>query len=290
MAETRTQGSADQGWDRLLVVASWLAALISFAALAWILSDLLRQGLSQLSWTFLSAEPSDSGRTGGIAPVLLSTLLILMVCLATSVPIAVASGLFLAEFQRQRGGVAPLVRTSLDTLAGVPSIVFGLFGNALFCRVLGLGYSLLAGGLTLACMVLPLLIRSMESAFRAVPQAHRQAGAALGLPQWLTIRDVILPLALPGLMVGLVLSIGRALAETAALLFTSGYVDRLPASLLDSGRALSVHIYDLAMNVSGGAPMAAATALLLLMVVLLLSGGATVLAQLWQRRLLEGEA
>jgi phosphate transport system permease protein len=287
MAERPRRVHTDQLLDRGLAAAAWLAAGLTVAAVGWILSDLLQQGLPHLNWSFLTQEPSDSGRAGGIAPVLVSTLLILAICLVVSVPLALASGLFLAEFQRRRGGVAPLVRYSLDTLAGVPSIVFGLFGNALFCRTLGLGYSLLAGGLTLACMVLPLLIRTMESAFRAVPDAHRQAAAALGLPQWLTIRSVILPVALPGLVVGLVLAIGRALAETAALLFTSGYVDRLPSSLLDSGRALSVHIYDLAMNVSGGAPLAAASALLLLILVLLLSGGATAVAERWRRQVLE---
>lgn len=287
MAKPRQRMAMDQLLDRTLATAAWLAAALIVAALAWILRDLLQQGLPHLNWRFLTEEPSDSGRAGGIAPVLISTLLILAVCLGTSVPLALASGLFLAEFQRRRGGMAPLVRYSLDTLAGVPSIVFGLFGNALFCRALGLGYSLLAGGLTLACMVLPLLIRTMEQAFRAVPDAHRQAAVALGLPRWLTIRAVILPVALPGLVVGLVLAIGRALAETAALLFTSGYVDRLPASLLDSGRALSVHIYDLAMNVSGGAPLAAASALLLLILVLLLSGGATVIAERWRREVLD---
>jgi phosphate transport system permease protein len=287
MAERLRRVRTDQLLDRALAAAAWLAAGLTVAAVGWILSDLLHQGLPHLNWSFLTQEPSDSGRAGGIAPVLVSTLLILAICLVVSVPLALASGLFLAEFQRRRGGVAPLVRCSLDTLAGVPSIVFGLFGNALFCRTLGLGYSLLAGGLTLACMVLPLLIRTMESTFRAVPDAHRQAAAALGLPRWLTIGAVILPVALPGLVVGLVLAIGRALAETAALLFTSGYVDRLPSSLLDSGRALSVHIYDLAMNVSGGAPLAAASALLLLILVLLLSGGATAVAEHWRRQVLE---
>ena len=273
--------------DRSLAVLAWCAGLVITAVMVWILADLLHQGLPQLNWTFLTADPIDSGRSGGIAPVLIATLWILAICLAVSLPIAIASGLFLAECQRRRGGLGPWVRVSLDTLSGVPSIVFGLFGNAFFCRTLGLGYSLLSGGLTLGCMVLPLLIRTMEEAFRAVPQTHRQAAAALGLPQWLTIRSVVLPVAMPGVMVGVVLALGRALAETAALLFTSGYVDRLPESLLDSGRALSVHIYDLAMNVSGAAPQAAASALLLMLLVLVLSALAMALGEQWRRHSLE---
>ena len=145
----------------------------------------------------------------------------------------------------------------------MPSIVFGLFGNAFFCVALGLGFSILSGGLTLACMILPLMIRATEEGLRAVPQELRLGAAALGLGPAAVFWRLLLPVALPGLAVGLVLGMGRALAETAALLFTSGYVDRMPTSLLDSGRALSIHVYDLAMNVAGGEPRAYATALIL---------------------------
>jgi phosphate transport system permease protein len=216
-----------------------------------------------VSWRFLVEAPADAGRAGGIGPILVSTGLILAVCLAASVPIGAATAILLAEFSRGTGWIGRVVRRSLDVLAAVPSIVFGLFGNAVFSVYLGLGFSILAGGLTLACMVLPLLIRSMEEGLRAVPDDYRQAAAALGLSHAATLSRVLLPAATPGLVVGLVLGIGRALAETAALLFTSGYVARMPGSLLDSGRALSVHVYDLAMNVPGGTGHAYATALVL---------------------------
>jgi phosphate transport system permease protein len=158
-------------------------------------ADLLRQGLPRLSWAFLVELPGDAGRSGGIRPILISTLLILGVCLAVSVPIGLATAVFLAEFQRGQRGFGPLVRYSLDTLAGVPSIVFGLFGNAFFSITLGLGFSILAGGLTLACMVLPILIRSMETAVHA---EHRLAAAALGLPQRVSLLQIVLPVAATG--------------------------------------------------------------------------------------------
>jgi phosphate transport system permease protein len=271
----------DRAIDTALALLAWLVALLVVGTIGWIVADLLRQGLPRLSWAFLVELPIDAGRSGGIRPILISTLLILGVCLAVSVPIGLATALFLAEFQRGHRGFGPLVRYSLDTLAGVPSIVFGLFGNAFFSITLGLGFSIFAGGLTLACMVLPLLIRSMETALRAVPAEHRLAAAALGLPQRVSLLHIVLPAAAPGLAVGLILGIGRALAETAALLFTSGYVDRLPGSLLDSGRALSVHIFDLAMNVPGGASQAAATALVLVALVLLINGFTGWAAQRW---------
>lgn len=220
---------------------------------------------------FLTASPERAGRRGGIGPMLVSTGLILGVCMTVALPIGLGTAILLSEFVAETSVFGRLVRRSLDVLAGVPSIVFGLFGNSLFCRMLGLGFSIAAGGFTLACMVLPLLIRSAEQGFRAVPDSQRQAAAALGFSRWSTVWRVILPQASPGIVVGLILGVGRALAETAALIFTSGYVDRLPRSLGDSGRSLSIHIYDLSMNVPGGNQNASATALVLVVVLVLIN-------------------
>ena len=271
--------------DAAAHLAIWGAAMAVASAFLWILADVLLRGASHLSLEFLTAAPSDIGRTGGIAPILVSTLLILAVCMGAAIPLGLGSAVLLGEFSRNANGFGRLVRRSLDVLAGLPSIVFGLFGYAFFCNALGLGFSILSGGLTLACMVLPVLIRSVETALRAVPDEMRAAAAALGLSKTATIRSLLLPAAAPGLAVGLILGIGRALAETAALLFTSGYVVRMPTSLLDSGRALSVHIYDLAMNVPGGDSMAYASALVLLGVLLAMNALATELVQRWQRRM-----
>jgi len=151
-------------------------------------------------------------------------------------------------------------------------------------RQLGLGFSILSGGLTLACMVLPILIRSIEEGFRAVPQEYRLGAAALGLSRRATLFHLLLPAAVPGVIVGLVLGVGRAITETAALIFTSGYVDRMPESLLDSGRSLSIHIYDLSMNVPGGNGNAYATALVLVILLLIINFTASLLAERWLHR------
>lgn len=260
------------------------APLVVMSLLMWLLGDLLWRGMgaflsggSNSSWLqtsldflvkvigFLTGTPERAGRSGGIGSILISTALILLICMTVAVPIGLGTALFLSE-----SGIANerfsrrVIRRSLETLAGVPSIVFGLFGNAVYCRLLGFGFSIVSGGLTLACMVLPLLIRAAEESLRAVPSEQRQAAAALGLSKWTTIGRIVLPQAIPGIVAGLILGIGRALAETAALIFTSGYVDRMPSSVFDSGRSLAIHIYDLSMNVAGGNQNAYASALVLI--------------------------
>jgi phosphate transport system permease protein len=272
------------GRELLALALVWSAATLVTATFCWLLGDILWHGLSQISWTFLTAPPRNAGREGGIGPILVSTALILGVCLSVSVPIGVGTAVLLAEFTTDASLFGRLTRRSLDVLAGVPSIVFGLFGNAFFCKTLGLGFSILSGGLTLACMVLPILIRSTEEGFRAVPAGYRLSAAALGLSRATTLVHLLLPAAVPGLLVGLVLGVGRAIAETAALIFTSGYVDRMPESLLDSGRALSIHIFDLSMNVPGGDTNAYASALVLIVLLLAINGTASWLAEHWLHR------
>lgn len=171
---------------------------------------------------------------------------------------------------------------------GAQSMVFGLFGNVFFAEVLGLGLSILSGGLTLACMVLPILIRATQQGLRSVPNEYRQAAAALGISRLAVLWRVLLAAAMPGIAAGLLLGIGRAIAETAALIFTSGYVTRMPDSLFDSGRALSVHIYDLALNVPGGEANAYATALVLVIFILLLNAAVFALAVKFRRSWLSG--
>lgn len=267
------------GCERLASVLVWSAAALVTAAFCWLLGDIIWHGLPHVSWTFVTASPRNAGREGGIGPILVSSMLILGVCLGVALPIGVGTAVLLAEFTTDGSLFGSLTRRSLDMLAGVPSIVFGLFGNAFFCKTLGLGFSILSGGLTLACMVLPILIRSTEEGFRAVPSGYRLSAAALGLSRTTTLFHLLLPAAVPGLLVGLVLGVGRAIAETAALIFTSGYVDRMPESLLDSGRALSLHIFDLSMNVSGGDAHAYASALVLVVLLLAINGTASWLAE-----------
>lgn len=259
----------------------WGTALSVIAIFLWVVGDMTWRGFGELSWEFIANAPENAGREGGIAPILVSTVLILGVCMGVALPLGVGTALWLSEFTTVESRFGRLVRRSLDILAGVPSIVFGLFGNAFFAKTLGLGFSILSGGLTLACMVLPILIRSCEAGLRTVPLDYRLAAAALGYSRTTTLFQILLPAAAPGLLAGLALGLGRAIGETAALIFTSGYVDRMPQSLLDSGRALSIHIYDLSMNVAGGNAKAYASALVLLVLVVLLDAGSIWLARRW---------
>ena len=255
------------------------AALAATAALGALLLDVVVQGGPHVDLAFLTEGVRDAGRAGGIAPILVSTLAILAVTLVATLPLGVGAAVHLAEYAPPAARSTRLLRTLLDVLAGVPSIVFGLFGLAFFADALGLGFSVLSGGLTLACMVLPLFVRLVEAGLRAVPDELRDNAAALGISRATTLRTIVLPEALPALGGALVLSLGRALAETAALLFTAGYVTRMPASLFDSGRSLSVHVYDLAMNVPGGDERAYATAFVLVVLVLGLNAAAFALTR-----------
>ena len=264
-------------------VRATFSAVVLALALGWVLCDVLYHGLPIWSVEYFTTAPQQAGRSGGIAPILVSTLLLLGLCLLVAFPLSLGCALFLTESRLGRGSVGSFVRASLDATAAVPSIVFGLFGNAFFNQTLGMGYSLWSGGLTLACMVLPLLIRTTEAALRAVSDHQRLAAAALNLSRFTTIRHLLLPVAAPGILTGVVLGVGRASAETAALLFTAGYVMRMPSNLHDSGRSLAIHIYDLAMNVPGGDRRAYAAAATLVAVLLGLNFLAAALSKRWQR-------
>jgi len=254
--------------DHLAQWLIYLAALTVSAIFIWILIDLIQGSITHLSWSFLTESPRDAGRSGGIGPILISTLWILLVALIAALPLAWTTAALLAEFVSSSSRFGIIVRFSLQVLAGVPSIVFGLFGNAFFSIYLGMGFSILSGGLTLACMLLPILVSTAEAGLRAVPQSYRSSAAALGISKAASLIHLLLPAAAPALAAGLLLGIGRAIAETAALIFTSGYVDRMPGSLLDSGRALALHIFDLSMNVPGGDQPAYASALVLVILLL----------------------
>ncbi|MDX1589734.1 MAG: phosphate ABC transporter permease PstA [Oleiphilaceae bacterium] len=273
--------------DWLFAMTGAVLVFLVVLPLAAMLFDLLRLGLPVLGWEFLLGEPENAGRAGGIFPLLVSTGWILLVCLAVSVPVGLGCAVFLSEWLPPQSTLSRGIGLSLDALSGVPSIIFGLFGYQVFAITLGMGFSILSGGLALACMVLPFIVRTSQQALSAVPDSYRQAARALSLSRTGMLWRVVLPSASPGIAAGVVLATGRALGETAVLIFTAGYVMRQPGSVLDSGRALAVHIYDLATNVTGGTGHGAATALVLLALILMATTGVRSGAGLWSRSMLE---
>ncbi|TWA87894.1 phosphate ABC transporter membrane protein 2 (PhoT family) [Azospirillum brasilense] len=269
---------------RVVDAAVWGVPAITVAALAWLLADVVWHGAGQIDLAFLTTAPRSAGRAGGIAPMLVSTAIVVAIAVAVALPLAVGTAVLLVEVLPPSASAGRWIRRSLDILAGMPSIVFGLFGNLVFCTMLGMGFSLLSGGLTLACMVLPILMRAAEESLRGVPDGCRRGALALGMPRHRAITAVILPCGMPGIIDGLTLGVGRAMAETAALVFTSGYVDRMPSALTDSGRTLAVHVFDLSMNVTGGDRWAYATALVLIGLLLVTAGLLSLASRFLQRK------
>lgn len=253
-------------FDVVFKVIGWGCAAILIGAFLWMMASLIAKGGGRLTAEFFSGEPTNFGRSGGIGTVLISTGLVLGICLCLSLPLGILTAAWLSETVLRRRRLRFCITRSLDLLAAVPSIVFGLFGMVFFCQTLQMGFSILSGGLTLALMILPIVVTTVYAAFESIPSYIRLNSTALGLSKTTTLWRLLLPAAAPGVMVGTVLGVSRAIAETAALIFTSGYVTRMPESVFDSGRTMSVHIYDLAVNVSGGESSAAATALVLMAV------------------------
>ena len=226
-------------------VVLWTLMAAAITILVLILAFVLGRGLRHLTWTFLSAAPIDSGRSGGVMPILVGTLQVTLLGIATATPLGVGTAVYLCEYTRE-SRLTRIIRFGTECLAGVPSIIFGLFGFVLFVLTLGFGWSILAGGLTLAFMTLPTIIRTSEEALRAVPHGYREVSLSLGASRWQTIVHAVLPAAVPGILTGLILGLGRAIGETAAVIFTAGSSLMTARTVLDAGRTLGVHFYILA--------------------------------------------
>jgi len=222
-----------------------LATLFTLALLVFIVVFILEKGLPILNRSFLFSAPRDMGKAGGIFPTILATIILPLLAIALALPLGVGTAIYLTEYTRE-SRVTRIIRFGNDCLAGIPSIIFGLFGFLFFVTLLEMGWSLLSGGLTLALMILPTIIRTSEEAIKSVPTSYREVSFSLGATRWRTIQRVVLPNALPGILTGVMLGIGRSIGETAALIFTAGSSLRLPQSLFDSSRTMSVHFYILA--------------------------------------------
>ncbi len=234
-----------------------------------ILADIVYNGAPALSWEFLTAPSSDLGRAGGIGPAIIGTLLLVGGAILFALPIGIGAAIYLHEYTRG-GRITGIIRAGVDLLGGTPSIVFGLFGFAFLVLYLDLGVSLLAGQITLGLMILPTIIRTTEEALGSVPGGVREGSLALGATHWETIWRVVLPPAVPGILTGTILSIGRAAGETAPILFTAVVFSRrfLPASVMEPVMALPYHLFILATNVPGARENQYGTALVLLVLVM----------------------
>ena len=234
--------------QRIAWALCWAAGVIAVFALLLIIGFVFVRGVGAIDWEFLSTSPRGglSGE-GGILSALVGTVYIVLLTLAIAGPLGIGAGIYLAEYAKDNWFTS-FVRYGVEALAGVPSIVFGLFGFALLVVALHLSFSILSGGVTLACLVLPTIIRTSEEAMKAVPRSYREASLALGATRWQTIRQVVLPAAVPGIVTALILAIGRSVEETACLYVTMGGSANMPTSILSNGRTLSLHLYYLAME------------------------------------------
>ncbi len=253
----------------------WAAALFVIAILFSIIAYILVKGIPMLSWEFLTDIPRDMGRSGGISSSIVGTLVVTAVAVIVATPFGIGTAIYLTEYTRE-GRITRIIRFSAESLAGIPSIVYGLFGFIFFVIYLNMGWSILSGGLTMAIMILPTIIRTSEESIRTVPQLYREVGFSLGLTKLQTITRTVLPSALPGIVNGVILSIGRCVAETAAVILTAGSALRMPESLFSPTRTMAVHFYILARE---GISMdnAYGTAALLIILILLLNVGFNIL-------------
>ncbi len=246
-----------------------ILAAITLAALMIIIGYILIHGMSNINLEFLTQEPSKMGKEGGIFSVIVGTLMVTGVGILIATPIGIFAAIYFTEYAKPGKGVY-LIRFFTEILAGIPSIIFGLFGFAFFVIFLGLGWSVISGGLTLALMILPTLIRATEESLKTVPMSYREGSLSLGATKWQTIVKVILPCCRPGILTGLILGIGRAIGETAAIMLTVGGSLRVPTSIFDSTRTMSVHLYILAAE-GLSQEKTYATAALLIFIVLLIN-------------------
>jgi phosphate transport system permease protein len=250
-------------------VVLWTLTLTTVFILLFIIVFILRKGLPMLNLEFLTRNPEDMGRSGGIFSTIVGTLALTLMAVLIAAPLGVGTAIFLTEYTWE-GRLTRMIRFGAECLAGIPSILFGLFGFILFVTKLKLGWSVISGGLTLSFMILPTIIRTSEEAIRSVPASYREVSASLGCTKWQTVTRVVLPSALPGIMTGVILSIGRSIGETAAVIFTAGSALRIPTSIFSSSRTMAVHFYILARE-GISMPNAYGTAAVLVVTILLIN-------------------
>ncbi|MDR3210185.1 MAG: phosphate ABC transporter permease PstA [Oscillospiraceae bacterium] len=229
--------------ERAAAIATWGAAMLAFAALLFLIGFILVRGVPHLSLSMLA--PRYTSENASLLPALVSTVIITALSLLIALPLGVFTAVYLAEYARRGSFAVRLVRAMADTLSGIPSILYGLFGMLFFVTALHWGFSVLAGACTMSMMLLPLVMRASEEAIRSVPDMYREGAFGLGAGRLRTVFRIVLPTAKPGILAGVILAIGRCVGESAALIYTAGTVAQIPFSPLQSARTLAVHMYSL---------------------------------------------
>lgn len=232
--------------DAAQTFAIYACAILTVVILFYLLVYIMVRGIPNISWEFLSTAPSALNKTVGILPSIINTLYMIGITLLIATPIGVGAAIFLNEYAK-RGKVVKIIEFTTETLAGIPSVLYGLFGAVFFGVTLQLGYSILAGAFTLVIMILPVIVRTTQEALKTVPNEYREGALGIGTTKWHMIRTIILPGALPGIITAIILAIGRIVGESAALLFTSGIGSNMPTNFfghtLESGATLTVQLY-----------------------------------------------
>lgn len=262
MSYKRTPGSF------IVLLLVLLSAIITIGVLGFLIAYILIKGVPYLTGSLFSFTYTSDNVS--MMPSIINTILITFLSIIIAVPIGIFSAIYMVEYAKKGNKIVAAVRLTAETLTGIPSIVYGLFGMLFFVTTLKLGYSILAGAFTLAIMVLPVIMRTTEEALLSVPDSYREGSFGLGAGRLRTVFRVVLPSAIPGILSGIVLSVGRIVGETAALIYTAGTVADLPSSLLSSGRTLSVHMYSLSSE-GLHTNEAYATAVVLLVIVMILN-------------------
>lgn len=282
--EPKEEKSGRQGKLLSLVLRDfvWGAAGLTFLSLLFLIGYILTKGVPYLNSSLFALEYNSENVS--LFPALINTFVMTLASLLLAVPVGIFSAVYLGEYAKKESGFVKLIRLTTETLSGIPSIVYGLFGMLFFVSTLGWGYSMLAGVFTLAIMILPLIMRTTEEALKSVPDAYREGSYGLGAGKLRTVFWIVLPSAVPGILAGVILATGRIAGETAALIYTAGTVAQIPSNLLGSGRTLAVHMYSLA---SEGLYMnqAYATAVVLMALVLFINTISSLLA----KRLMKGK-
>ncbi|WP_058486574.1 phosphate ABC transporter permease PstA [Defluviitalea phaphyphila] len=253
--------------DAILMTMIIISSFITVGILTWILIYVVANGIGKINWEFLSTAPKGFNE-GGIFPMIITTIYIVLLSILISTPIGVCAAIYLVEYAKQ-GKIVRIIRFATESLSGIPSIIFGLFGYLFFVNQIGWKYSILSGAMTLSIMVLPTIIRTTEESLKAVPNSYREGSLGLGASKLKTIIKVILPSAISGIITSIILSIGRIVGETAAVYFTAGFAPRMAKSIMDSSRTLSVHMYVLTKE--GDFDKGFATATVLIIVVLIIN-------------------